>query len=156
MKNNFAKMILLFLAGLLIGGAIVWLCFCGCCKKQCEQQCQVVKPLRMQSEPVPIDTTTAKLYFHNYMNSPVSVDTVKALVLNLEQYYAMGLILNADSTVMGFRIYMGATDSTNTNPVMMVVGYGTPDHTTTIYSTSKPGSGLCPTLCDVNSPITNN
>ena len=155
MKNNFAKMILLFLGGLLIGGAIVWLCFCGCCKKQCNQPHNVVNSDNFPIPPSLIDTTTAKIYFHNYMNSPVGVDTLKAIVVNLQQYYAMGLILNADTTVSGFRIYMGATDSTNTNPVMMVVGFGSPDHTETIYTTSADNAGTCPYICDVDSPIIN-
>jgi len=105
MKNNSTKMILLFLAGLIIGAAIVWLCFGGCCKKHCDHQCQVVKPRMMKMEPVKIDTIVAKNYFHNYLFSPVSVDTLKALAINLEQYHAMSLILNADSTVTGFRIF---------------------------------------------------
>jgi hypothetical protein len=155
MKNNFTKMIFLFLAGLLVGGAIVWLCFCGCCNKHCDHKCLVVKPPLMKNDPVSIDTVTAKNYFHNYMLSPVSVDTLKALVVNLEQYHAMSLILNADPKVMGFRIYMGATDTTGTTPVMMVVGFGTPDHTETIYTTSADDSGTCPFICDVDSPITN-
>jgi hypothetical protein len=154
MKNNSTKMILLFLAGLIIGAAIVWLCFGGCCKKHCDHQCQVVKPRMMKMEPVKIDTIVAKNYFHNYLFSPVSVDTLKALAINLEQYHAMSLILNADSTVTGFRIYMGATDSTNTNQIMMVVGFGTPDHSDAVYSTSKTGSGTCPFICDGSSPIT--
>lgn len=155
MKNNTTKMILLFLAGLIIGGAIVWLCFCCCCNKHCNHQGQIVKPRGMEHDPVKIDTIVANNYFHNYMFSPVSVDTLKALAINLEQYYAMSMILDADTTVTGFRIYMGATDTTKTaDPITMVVGFGSPDHRDGIYSTSKAGSGTCPFICDGSSPIT--
>jgi hypothetical protein len=153
MKNNSTKMILIFLAGLLIGGAIIWLCFCGCAKTRCDHQWALQPPPGMP-EPIPLDTIAANTYFHNYLFSPVSVDTVKAFAINLKQYYAMGKILNTDSLVTGFRIYMGATDTTTSSRIMMVVGFGSPDHTETIYSTDAAESGLCPFLCDETSPIT--
>lgn len=153
MKNKFTWMVLPFLIGLLIGGGIVWLCYCGCCKKQCGRQCQGAKPASMQKDLKLIDASTANNYFHTYLLSPVSVDTLKAFAVNLEQYYTMGLILNADTSVHGFRIYMGA-DSIPSNPVMMVVGTGSPDKTGKIYRTSAIGSGPCPYFCDKSSPIT--
>jgi hypothetical protein len=69
-----------------------------------------------------------------------------------DRFNAMGQILNSDSTVNGFRIYLGA-DSIPSNQAMMVVGTGSPDKTATIYKTSFSGSGPCPYFCDVSSPI---
>jgi hypothetical protein len=93
------------------------LCFCGCCNNHCNQTCLVAKPPLMKNVPSSIDTVTANTYFHNYMLSPVSVDSLNAIVVNLEQYYAMSQILSTDATVMGFRIYMGAIDTTGTTPI---------------------------------------
>jgi hypothetical protein len=145
-------MILPFLTGAIIGAVIVWTCYSCCCKKQCDQECRMVRMPSLKSEPVLIDTTSAKNYFHTYLLAPVSVDKLKAFTVNLEQFYAMGQILNTDSTVHGFRIYLGA-DSIPSNQVMMVVGTGSPDKSATIYKTSFSGSGPCPYFCDVSSPI---
>lgn len=150
MKNNSTKMILTFLAGLLIGGAVIWFFFCGCCKKSCEHYSQIGN----FPQPVTIDTTTAQTYFANYMLSPINVDTLKAFAVNLAQYNAMRMILDNDTTVTGFRIYMGATDTTHTSMINMVVGFGTPDHYTSIYATDSEESGPCPFVCDETSPIT--
>ncbi len=154
MKNKFTWIIVTFLLGIIIGGTIVWLCCCCCCKKSCDQHCQMLKkPLSLKTEPKLIDVPTANNYFHTYLLAPVSVDTLKAFTINLEQFYAMELILNTDTSVHGFRIYMGA-DSIPTNQVMMVVGTGSPDKPGTIYSTKPAGSGPCPLMCDKGSPIT--
>jgi hypothetical protein len=153
MKNNYSKMILFFLAGLIIGGAIVWFFLCGCCNKKCDHYCKGGKSDVNIPVPVSIDTITANNYFINYMLSPEGVDTLKAFAVNLAQYNAMSLILDADNTVQGFRIYMGATDTTGSGRITMIVGFGTPDHTETIYSTDSEGSGICPYICDETSPI---
>ena len=149
MKDISPKMILIFLVGLLIGGALVWFFFFGCCKKQCGHYCQGEKI----PQPSTIDTITANNYFNNYMLSPDGADTIKALAVNLAQYNAMSLILNSDNTVKGFRIYYGATDTTGSNRIMMVVGFGSPDHASAIYATDSEEAGLCPFICDEDSPI---
>jgi hypothetical protein len=153
MKNNLPLMVLFFLVGLVIGGAIIWLCLGHEPKKHCEHHgCCITVPLT-KAEPQLIDVLTAKQYFQAYLSSPLKIDTLKAFAVNLEQYKAMGKIINADTTVKGFRIYLGAMEKRAT-PVMMVVGFGTPDHTGMIYSTSSEDSGPCPILCDKDSPIT--
>jgi hypothetical protein len=152
MKNKFTWMGLTFLIGLIIGAVIVWLCYCGCGKRQCDHQCKVVETDSLQSGMNKIDTTAANNYFKTYLLSPMSVDTLKAFTVTLEQYNAMTLILNNHSTAQGFRIYMGA-DSIPSNRVMMVVGFGSPEYSGDIYSTSAAGSGPCPIVCDQSSPI---
>jgi hypothetical protein len=152
MKNKFAPMLIAFLVGAIIGAGIIWLCCCGCCQKSCEKQCQVVKPRSLLDEPKLIDVAAARTSIQTYRQAPVSVDTLKGFAINLEQYYAMGLILNADTTVHGFRIYMAA-DSIPSNLVMIVVGTGSPDKTSSAYSTKSSGSGPCPFICDSSSPF---
>ena len=151
MKDNSVKMILTFLAGLIIGGIIVWYFFC--CKKDCSEISSSDDSIK-RPKPVLIDTTTAQIYFQNYMLSPDSVNPLKALVINRAQYDAMTAILKADNSVTGFRIYMGATDTTRSVRINMVVGFGTPDHYETIYATDSEESGTCPFICDEKSPIT--
>lgn len=153
MKNKFTWIVLTFLIGFLIGGCIVWLCIGGCCKKKCDQTGEAIQLRSLQRDSKLIDTIAANNYFHTYLLAPLSVDTLKAFAINLEQFYTMGLILNSDSSVHGFRIYMGA-DSIPSNPVMMVVGTGSPDKIGTIYLTTSIGSGPCPYFCDKSSPIT--
>jgi hypothetical protein len=153
MKNKFTWMVLTFLIGALIGGALVWFCYCGCCQKKCDHMCQYATTQTSKDAPKLIDVKVANKYFRTYMLKPVSVDTLKAFTINLEQFQAMGRILSEDASVHGFRIYMGA-DSIPSNQVMMVVGTGSPDKTSSIYKTSSADSGPCPFICDVNSPIT--
>ena len=141
-------LLLTFVAGAIIGAAIVWmLCNC-CCKTSC---CTDQSKVKSDSTGVsPISVETANAYFKAYLNSPISVDTVKAFTVNFEQYNAMKIIAAGDSTVHGFRIYMGVNGQ---SPVMMVVGTGSPDKVNSILSTPAKNSGPCPYACDKTSPI---
>jgi hypothetical protein len=160
MKKNLTWIIVAFLAGILIGCAILWFCCCGCGNKSCEKscdkrQCNVCDLDSLTPAPILIDTITAKNYFQTYLLAPEGHDTINGFTINLEQFRAMCMILNADTTasVHGFRIYLGA-DSIPGNRVYMVVGIGSPDKVGTIYKTSAVNSGLCPIVCDSSSPIT--
>jgi hypothetical protein len=148
MKNKTTVVISSFILGVLIGGIVIWItcfkCMHCCCPSTCE---------------VPIDTSdisriqqgTANSYFLNYLiHKPIHVDTLKALSISGAQFRAMKIIAK-DTSVHGFRIYMGL-DKKQT-PVRMVVGTGSPDKTETIYITSDEGSGLCPFICDDKSDI---
>lgn len=148
MKDISAKMVATFVAGLILGGVIVWFLFC--CKKDCHENIGKGPNL---PEPVLIDVSTANAYFSTYMLSPDTVSPFKAFAVNLMQYNAMKKILEVDTTVKGFRIYMGAADTTKSGRVSIVVGFGTPDHTATVYSTDMEDSGTCPFICDEDSPI---
>ncbi|MCX6303992.1 MAG: hypothetical protein NT040_03400 [Bacteroidetes bacterium] len=99
-----------------------------------------------------ITVQEANTYFHTYMNHPDSAIPFKAFSINLEQFNAMKLIANGDTSVHGFRVYMGMDSLT---PVRMVVGTGSPDKVRLIYMTEESGSAPCPWLCDVTSPIMN-
>lgn len=146
-------MLLTFVAGAIIGAAIVWM-LCNCCYKTscCKMSC-CKDQSKVQSDTTGvshISVQTANAYFKAYLNSPVGVDTVKAFTINAEQFKAMKLIAAGDTSVHGFRIYMGLNGQ---SPVMMVVGTGSPDKFNSIISTSTIGSGLCPHVCDITSPI---
>ena len=143
-------MLLAFVAGVVIGAAILWM-ICNCCCKQSCSRTPVPEPIIDSAAMRKVSVQQANTYFHAYFNSPVSVDSLKGFTINFQQFEAMKAIANIDSTVHGFRIYMGMDSNT---PVRLVVGTGTPDHTDNIYVTSDVDSGPCPHICDDTSPIT--
>jgi hypothetical protein len=147
MKNKTTILVLTFVAGAIIGAAIVWLLCCNCCKKEC-----VSKPPEVKFDSTGITRITAqkaKLLSQTYMFSPLTVVGLKAFTINFDQFNAMKIIAGRDSTVHGFRIYMGMDKKT---PVRMVVGTGSPDKTDDIYLTDSDDSGPCPEVCDDAGP----
>ncbi len=98
-----------------------------------------------------IGVKKANTLFKAYLaNTPFVTDTLRAFTINMQQFDAMKLIAYRDSSVHGFRIYMGLDSLT---PVRMVVGTGSPDKTDQIYQTTDACSGPCPHICDESSPI---
>ena len=149
MKNKTTMLLLTFFAGAIIGAAIVWLsCICCCKSSCCPGQCAIAADT---TGLLKVNDSAANVYFKAYLTSPDSVIPFKAFTINYKQFNAMKLIANADSTVHGFRIYMGMNNRT---PVRLVVGTGSPDKVSTIYMTTDEGSGPCPYVCDDSSPIT--
>jgi len=100
--------------------------------------------------PVSTSVEQARGYFKKYLNtSPLEFNgTVKALVVDMEQYQAMKEILENTSGTEGFRIYYGIDD--NNQFVRMVVGISAEgrDKVDYIRTTSTMRSGLCPPICD--------
>ncbi|MDP1621012.1 MAG: hypothetical protein Q8M08_01605 [Bacteroidales bacterium] len=137
-----------FVAGAIIGAAIVFM-LSNCCYKticQTDHDFPVVDTSAIRL----ISVQQANTYFNAYMKNPDSVVPFKAFSINAQQFYAMKLIADNDTSVHGFRIYMGMD---NMKAVRMVVGTGSPDIVKTIYITDESGSGPCPRLCDDESPI---
>jgi len=103
---------------------------------------------------VPVSATVANGYFKNYMASAVSVNQViKGFTVDKNQLEAMNNIAKENTTLRGFRIYMGKDN--NANPVSIVVGIdgkGLDAVNNTIYNVNSPGNP-CPPVCDVASPI---
>ena len=103
---------------------------------------------------VPVSVAVANGYFKNYMASAVSVNQViKGFTVDKNQLEAMNNIAKENTTLRGFRIYMGRDN--NANPVSIVVGIdgkGLDAVNNTIYNTNSPGNP-CPPVCDVASPI---
>lgn len=155
MKSKLPLLIVTFVVGILIGCSIIWLCCGSCNKSSCKAgNCKVCQLDSLTSQLTLINTKTAHAYYKLYHSRPDSIETLKGFTINLAQFHAMCMIMNADTsgTLHGFRIYMGA-DSIPSNRVMMVVGTGSPDKYGTIYSTSAENSGPCPLICDSDSPI---
>ncbi len=149
MKKELIWVILAFIAGLLIGALVICKCWC-CCSDGCKTEV-FSDPIKAFTVPSLITEGEANTQFHKYMENPDTIGVLKGFTINMAQYNAMGQILSADTTVNGFRIYMGADSLANR--LMMVVGTGSPDKTSTIYETEAAESGPCPYVCDDASPI---
>lgn len=156
MKSKIIWMALIFIAGILGGYLISRMCCNKCDQKCCKTELSSgTQAAAMMSRITRIDTIMAKSFFRLYHAHPDTICGLKGFTINMDQYQAMKMILDADSTnsVHGFRFYLGA-DKSSSNRILMVVGTGSPDKTGTIYSTSAAGAGPCPLVCDSDSPIT--
>lgn len=136
--------ILPFIAGLIAGAVITWAFYSA----RTTTSESGIKADTSAIQRIPV--ATANQYFLAYLAHPVSLDTLKAFTISKDQLSAMKMIELGDTTVHGFRIYMGMN---NAMPVKMVVGTGSPDRVSTIYLTSSKNSDPCPVLCDDESPI---
>jgi len=107
--------------------------------------------------PTSIDAATANQLFLNYIARATKLnDTIKGFDLNKDLLAAMNLILANNSTVSGFRIYIG-TDASR-NRVGIVVGFDASGKDITsgnnaIYQTDGSNLSPCPPICDSQSPI---
>jgi hypothetical protein len=156
-KNKVIWMIGMFLAGVIIGGAIVCMAYCKCgdrCKPTCNDTTQATQVVPGIHRPVPplIPLDSAKAYFKCYMKSPKKIDKLVAINVSLDQFVAMQTLLANDSTTAGFRIYMGVVG--DPTPIAMVLATETDgsDNESVIYQTSQ--SDPCPFACDDKSLIT--
>jgi hypothetical protein len=169
-KKNLFWMIGMFLVGAVIGGVIMCLVCCNCnnsCKKSCKESCKEsckkicgVSEVEKQSPglllpvsgPLLLSVDSAKAYFKCYMKTPLSIDTLVAFTVNLQQLQAMQTLLAHNSATKGFRIYFGIVgDPTNVNMVVATDSEGR-DVASEVYMTDR--AGPCPDLCDKDSPIT--
>jgi len=148
MNQKFIYPLLYVIAGMVLGAIIAWMVFNCCCGTKCPAKPgDTDDPVTLGYQQ--IDTITANNYFKAYMNNP-HVDTLWGFTINSSQFSAMKQIAEGDTSVHGFRIYMG---NDSRGPVRMVVGTGSPDKVGTIYVTTDEASGPCPDMCDDESPI---
>jgi hypothetical protein len=79
---------------------------------------------------------------------------IKGFAINKEQLDAMNRLSAENSSLAGFRIYMGLDN--NNQPLNIVVGTTSQgsDNAVSIYKTASMLSGPCPTICDNSSTIT--
>jgi hypothetical protein len=149
MNNKSITFILVFAAGVIIGAVLVYLInSCSCRQESSHQQSHLV--FTDTTEIHKVSATTANDYFKAYFLQPASVDSIKGFSISSAQFTAMKMIAESDSTVHGFRIYMGLNGNM---PVRIVVGTGSPDRVESIYTTTDENCGLCPDICDDSSPI---
>jgi len=125
----------------------------GPCPFLCDDASQIMKPLTTIVNPRidenyfgVINVTTAQMLFNS---TPHDVITAVAYTFNTLQFTAMAIMLSNNPIIPAFRVYFGSI----ANPVVAV--YRNIDDLSHIYQTSSKGSGLCPFICDRNSPITN-
>lgn len=154
MKNKILWLILGIVIGIIITVLVCWLLCCGksgCTwtSKEKAAKTAMVSPTDITS----ITTDTANVWFNRYMRNPDSV-ILKGFKINVVQLRIMNDLLDADRTIVGFRIYSGI--KADNSKVGMVVGVNEAeqDIVTTIYSSDIDRYGPCPPVCDVQSPIT--
>ena len=136
------------LAGVIIGAAIMWMMINCCCQKSCSKDPAVTDNLDSLGV-LAIDTIAANNYFKAYYSNATPV-ILKGFTISLKQFSAMKSIAAGDASIGGFRVYLGMNGQAE---VRMVVGTGSPDKVQKIYLTDGVGSGPCPNVCDVESPI---
>ncbi len=154
MKNKILWLILGIVIGIIITVLVCWLFFCG--KSSCTWTSteKVVKTTMVSPTDIStINTDTANIWFNRYMKNPYS-GILKGFKINVVQLQIMNDLLDADSTIVGFRIYTGV--KADKSKVGMVVGVDEAerDIVSTIYSSDIDRYGPCPPVCDVQSPIT--
>lgn len=153
MKNKFTWFVIVFIFGLFVGGIFAWTSVL-CCQKCCGNP-KILPPPKPKYDK--IHKTKANEFFKCYLNSKdtLSVHPFIAFTISADQLAAMNDILEHNSRVDGFRIYMGV-DTTNKRrlPVRMIVGITESDECDVVFATTDVRSGPCPNLCDVASDIT--
>ncbi len=104
---------------------------------------------------ISITATQANNYCKNYMSKSEPLNqVVKGFTVDKAQLSAMNTIAAENSSLTGFRIYMGKDN--NNAKIGIVVGTdgnGRDAVSNSIFNTDSPSSGPCPTICDNNSPI---
>jgi hypothetical protein len=145
MKNLKSSQFITFLGGILFGtvvlGVISW------------KSGEITPPLLPVSSKISVQE--AQAYFSRYAQSAVPVNQViKGFAVNKEQLDAMNRLAGENTSLAGFRIYMGLDN--NSQPVSVVVGVTNTgnDNSISIYKTASMYSGPCPTICDESSNIT--
>jgi hypothetical protein len=140
-KNHNALMAFTFLSGILLGASAIAL----------------VSFRASQPAPSParISLEEANMLYKNYYNSASPSNSVfSGFAINREQLSAISALAAENQGLSGFRVYMGYDPSAGNVGIIVGVNGSDQDITSTIYRTSSGSSGPCPTICDVNSPVT--
>jgi hypothetical protein len=103
----------------------------------------------------PITADKARVLVDQFQRTAVIPPApVKGILLDRLQVAATQLLLNADDRLKGVRVYLGREGDGRIVGVVMGVDENDHDLTTgTIYQTESPGTGICPPICDRESPI---
>ena len=101
------------------------------------------------------------LYTNHSDITGTSFTPLKGFYLDILQFYAMKELANVNTTLSGFRIYLGKESKTNDRNGIVGIVVGVDSHgkdaclsTDKIYKTSSMKSGPCPYMCDETSQIT--
>lgn len=150
-KNNYFTLILTFLAGLILGGLIIWIVpHPGPCP-----------PTLKFETPQVISTSDANTAFNKYFNqaNPLN-DKLKGLLITKVDLDSINNIVKTNSGFAAYRIYFGIDN--NANNIGIVVGVanagvnipGTDAVNSKIYRFPLHLTGPCPEACDNASDIT--
>jgi ABC-type lipoprotein release transport system permease subunit len=97
-----------------------------------------------------IDSNTAQQMKSNYLSTAQSFnDVLEGFALNKEQLDAMNRLNRENTSLSGFRIYLGANSSGGQVSVVYGIdAQGRDAVSNSIYSTGLTQSGPCPPVCD--------
>lgn len=111
-------------------------------------------PSVSSAAPVAVTAATAKTYTAGYMTKATAVNAViKGFTIDKSQVDAINSLLRENAAFTAFRIYMGASGTTNVGIVCGVDNLGKDVITNTIYSTDTKLLSPCPPICDQTSAI---
>jgi hypothetical protein len=146
-KDQFTIMTLTFISGIVLGVSAIGLFSFS----------NPVHPPALLPDVSKISVSEANTLFKNYYQSATPTTTVfKGFALNREELTALNNLLTENSSLSGFRIYMGKDVTSASVGIVVGVNSSGKDVTASIYQSVAVGSGPCPTICDVNSAITVN
>jgi hypothetical protein len=146
-KNQITLMALTFISGIVLGVSAIGLFSFTNAENPSAPAAVVTK----------INVTEANTLFKNYYQSTAPTTNIfKGFALTKEELTALNSLLTENSSLVGFRIYMGKSVTLSTVGIVVGVNSAGKDVTTSIYQSPAVGSGPCPTICDSSSPITTN
>ena len=100
-----------------------------------------------------LSLSTAKSYFHQYLSgSPLRIDTLKGIGIDLDQLNAMKSIMAGNSRLKGCRIYFGLDNSSNRVGIIVGIDNQGHDDLTTISLTTR-SYDPCPPICDATTAL---
>jgi hypothetical protein len=96
-----------------------------------------------------ISAKDAQTLMKNYLGGAVATSgVVRGFALNKDQLAAMNQLAKENTTLTGFRVYLGYDDNSNSVGIIVGISSSGQDVTSSIYKTAFKGSGPCPTICD--------
>lgn len=110
-------------------------------------------------QPVTISIAKAHELLSNYLATARPTrggeesDLIRSITIDETQLEAMNIIVKSNPSVSGFRIYFGLENTDRLGLVVGVDNSGTDIVGNGIYRTNSFMLGLCPPICDQNSPI---
>jgi hypothetical protein len=100
-----------------------------------------------------VNIETARAFHQSYYTGARTPESaVRSYSINMDQYQAMSQLLGENASLGGFRVYFGKNN--RNEDVSMVLGTsGGKDVAASIFLTSPLAAGLCPSICDMSSPM---
>lgn len=102
-----------------------------------------------------ITSAQAETQIHDYRKDATPVNQViKGFVINKSQFEAMEFLTIENPSLSGFRIYFGKDSTGTSTAIVLGVDANGKDHIKgSLFTTSALTAGLCPRLCDTESPF---